>query len=264
MIHIDYEALDKTGLYLARQRMKIDSVEPTQGKEGDVITIKGSGFSRHIRNNCVVVGGMGACARVQPGSTTTELKVRIDPVPRISEGAILAWPGAGSNFYNEPIGSGRGHLNFTETAIFRNGAPVAAASVNFKLTEASKYAFGGEMVEGASNEANLFGHERGKMLRVKFPADFAIPPHSKVDVCLILKEHPTLAIDFTADIECDCLEACLRAIAKTVVINGNHIGENIFADVVKNNSTNEYDLFITRPYLSNGLMTVHFDMDKKC
>jgi len=262
-MNMNYEELDKTGFYLRSRRAKIESVEPKEGKEGDIITLKGSGFSEFIRNNCIVVGGMGACARVQPGSTDTELKVRIDPVPKKSEGEILAWIGAGSDFYNERIGSGRGQLRFSETAIFRNGTPVSAAGVNFKLTEASKYAFGGEVVLGAANEAKLSGHELENVIRVKFPADFRIPRGSEVDVCLILKEHPTIAIDFTAAIEDASLEACLEAIAKTVMVNGNHIGERLFADVVKNNSTNEIELYITKPYLENGLMTVHFSMGKE-
>lgn len=260
MKHEDYESADKTGLYLVAQRPRIDSVEPTEGKEGDIITIKGSGFSPYVRNNCVVIGGMGACARVQEGSTATELKVRIDPVAKKSQGDILMWPGAGSNFYNEKIVSGRGKLHFTETAIFRNGSPVVQARVNFKLTQSSKNTFGGELVAGSSHEANLAGHEKGNILCVKFPADFKIPSGSTVDICLILKEHPTLAIDFTAKIEGEMLEDCLKAIAKTIVVNGTHIGERIFTDVVKNKSTNEYELHVTKPYLEKGLMTVHFNM----
>jgi hypothetical protein len=263
MMITNYEELDKTGYYLISRRAKIESVEPKEGKEGDIITLKGSGFSEYIRNNCIVVGGMGACARAQPGSTDTELKVRIDPVPKRSEGEILVWIGSGSNFYNEKIGSGQSQLRFSETAIFRNGTPVTAAGVNFKLTEASQYAFGGEIVLGAANEAKLSGHEFENVIRVKFPADFKIINGSQVDVCLILKEHPTLAIDFTAEIEDTSLEACLEAIAKTVMVNGNHIGERIFADVVKNSSTNELELYITKPYLENGLMTVHFAMGKE-
>ncbi len=258
---MNYEDLDQTGFYLRTQRAKIESVEPLEGKEGDIITLKGSGFSSHIRNNCVVVGGMGACARVQPGATDTEIKVRIDPVPKKSSGAILMWVGAGSNFYNESIGSGRGILHFSETAIFKNGTPVSDAGVEFKLIEESKYAFGGELVSGASNGANLGGHELGNVIRVKFPADFKIPEGSKVDICLILKEHPTLAIDFTAVVRGDSLESCLKAISKTVVVNGNHIGENIFSDVVRNNSTNEIELYVTKPYLEKALMTVHFDVN---
>ncbi len=83
---MSYEDEDKTGLYLVEERPHIRSVEPTIGKEGDVITLHGSGFSVYPRNNCVVVGGMGACARAQPGSTNTELKVQIGPVPRESGG----------------------------------------------------------------------------------------------------------------------------------------------------------------------------------
>lgn len=255
---VDYESLDRTGLYLVSERPRIESVHPSEGKEGDIITLRGSGFSRYIRNNCIVVGGMGACARVQEGATNTELKARIDPVPRRSEGAVLVWVGSGANFYNESIGAGRSQLSFTETAIFRNNTPVAQAPVNFKLTEESKYAFGGDVIDGALEVANLAGHERGKALRVRFPAHFEIPRGSTVDICLILKEHPTIAVDFTAKVESQSLEETLRAIAKSVVVNGNHIGAPIFADVVGNESTNEFELYVTRPYLENALMTVHF------
>jgi hypothetical protein len=117
--NMDYEAEDKTGLYLVNERPIIKSVSPTEGKEGDIITIKGKGFSEYIRNNCIVVGGMGACARAQSGSTSAELKVRIDPVSHPSEGEILAWVGAGSNFYNETIGFRSSQLRFSETAIGR-------------------------------------------------------------------------------------------------------------------------------------------------
>lgn len=257
----NYEALDRTGFYLLDRRPKIEFVEPSEGKEGDIITLIGSGFSRYVRNNCIVVGGMGACARVQPGSTDTKLKARIDPVPRESEGEILMWVGAGSNFYNETIGNRFAQLKFTETAIFRNGTPVASADVGFRLTEASKHAFGGEVIAGVDNLVNLHGHERENLIRVKIPSDLKISSHSEVDICLILKEHPTIAIDFTANIECETLEGCLKAIAKSIVINGNHIGEKIFADVFYNDSSAEYEIYVTKPYLENGLMTIHFNMN---
>ena len=102
--------------------------------------------------------------------------------------------------------------------------------------------------------------EGGNAVRVRFPANFTVPAGSQVDICLILKEHPTLAVDFTAQLDCKTLEDCLKAIAKTVVVNGNHIGEKIFADVVKNYSTDEYELYVTKPYLETAMMTVHFVM----
>jgi hypothetical protein len=78
---------------------------------------------------------MAACARAEPDSTATELKVRIGPVARTTSGDLLAWPGVGADLYTEAIDVGRTILQFSEMAIFRNGAPVAAAGVNFKLTE---------------------------------------------------------------------------------------------------------------------------------
>jgi len=260
---MNYEAEDKTGLYLVNERPVIKTVNPTEGKEGDIITIKGTGFSEYIRNNCIVVGGMGACARAQKGSTSTELKVRIDPVPRLSEGEILAWVGAGSDFYNETIGFRSSRLRFSETAIFRHGTPVAAAGISFKLTKCSKNAFGGEIVSASVNHANLGGHEKGNAIRVSFPTSLSIPKGSTVDICLILKEHATLAIDFTADIEDGSTEDCLRAIAKSIAINGAHIGEKVFVDVVHNQSKEDYELYVTKPYLEKGLMTVHFNMAKQ-
>jgi hypothetical protein len=58
---------------LRRAAMVINSVDPKEGAEGTVVTLKGSGFARHVRNSCVVVGGMGACARAEPGSSDSEL-----------------------------------------------------------------------------------------------------------------------------------------------------------------------------------------------
>jgi hypothetical protein len=73
---------DQHGLYIVDEMPVITSVEPIEGAEGTIATLKGSGFSRYVRNNCVVVANLGACARAQEGSTSTELKVRIDPVAK--------------------------------------------------------------------------------------------------------------------------------------------------------------------------------------
>lgn len=249
----------RTGLYIVDEKPVITSVEPKEGAEGTLVTLKGSGFSPFVRNNCVVVGGMGACARAQEGSTATELIVRVDPVARKSAGDILAWVGAGSNFYNERIGSNRTNLRFSETAIFRNGTPVASAGVNFKLTKASRNTYGGSFEKQAPAKASLGGHERGFVLCVRFPKDLSLPKGSSVDVCLILKEHPTLAVDFTAAIEGNSVENCLQAISKSIVINARHIGENVFADVIKDSKTGKYELYVTKPYLEKGMFTVHFN-----
>lgn len=251
---------DQHGLYIVDEMPVITSVEPTEGAEGTIVTLKGSGFSRYVRNNCVVVANLGACARAQEGSTPTELKVRIDPVAKKKEGDVMMWPGAGSYFFNERIGSHGTALRFSETAIFRNGAPISCAGVNFKLTKASSNTYGGDLEKAAPPSASLGGHEQGFVLCVRVPQNLRLPKGSTVDICLILKEHPTLAIDFTAHIEGESLEDCLRAIAKSIVINGSHIGERVFADVVKNTETEQFELCVTKPYLEKGLFTVHFNI----
>ena len=250
------------GLYIVDEKTVITSVTPTEGAEGTIVTLKGSGFSRYARNNCVVVANLGACARAQEGSTPTELKVRIDPVAKIKEGDVMMWPGAGSHFFNERIASGETALRFSETAIFRNGAPIACAGVNFKLTKASPNTYGGDFEKSAPPNASLGGHEKGFVLCARIPADLRLPKGSTVDICLLLKEHPTLAVDFTAKIEGESVEHCLRAIAKSIVINGGHIGERVFADVVKNQKSGDFELCVTKPYLEKGLFTIHFNLPK--
>ena len=146
---------DQHGLYIVDEMPVITSVEPTEGAEGTIVTLKGSGFSPYVRNNCVVVANLGACARAQEGSTPTELKVRIDPVAKKKEGDVMMWPGAGSNFFNERIGSKGTALRFSETAIFRNGAPIACAGVNFKLTKASSNTYGGDLEKAAPQAPHL-------------------------------------------------------------------------------------------------------------
>src|SRR5262245_49702800 len=61
---------DEHGLYIVDEPAVITSVEPLEGAEGTIVTLKGSGFSRFIRNNCIVVANLGACARPQEGSTS--------------------------------------------------------------------------------------------------------------------------------------------------------------------------------------------------
>lgn len=250
---------DNTGLYLNEHEPVITSVTPSEGKEGTIVKIKGSGFSKHIRNNCIVIGGMGACARAQEGTTETELIARIDPVAKISSGDVLMWPGAGSNFYNEKIKVGNSTLDFSETAIFRNGTPVAQAGINFKLTEASKNTFGGSLVKRSNAKANLAGRENEYAMQVHIPKSFSARNFKSVDICLILKEHPTVAVDFTAKIHSsDSTMDLLKAICRTIMVNGNHIGEQIYTDVIQNDETGDYEMYVTKPYLEKGLFTVHF------
>ena len=251
---------DEHGLYIVDEIPTITSVEPMEGAEGTIVTLKGSGFSRYVRNNCIVVANLGACARAQEDSTPTELKVRIDPVAREREGDVMMWPGAGSNFFNERISFQETVLRFSETAIFRNGAPVACAGVNFKLTKASANTYGADLEKAAPAGSSLGGHEKGHVLCVRVPQNLRLPKGSSVDICLILKEHPTVAIDFTAHVEGESIEHCLRAIAKSIEINGSHIGERVFADVVKNGETQQFELCVTKPYLEKGLFTVHFNI----
>jgi hypothetical protein len=91
----------------------------------------------------------------------------------------------------------------------------------------------------------------------QFPRDFRITGNRMVDICLILKEHPTLAIDFTASIQGEGnVGDLLKAIAKTIVINGGLVGERVFADVVTDDDV--VSLYVTRPYMETGLLTIHF------
>ena len=243
---------------LPRQAAVITSVEPLEGQEGTVVTLYGSGFAPHFRNNCVVIGGMGACARPEPGSTPTALKVRIGPVAQVTSGETLMWPGTATDLYVETIEVGDTSLHFSEASLFRNGAPVSAAGIDFKLTQASPDTYGGYFEESVSVPVDLGGHENGSVMRARFPGSLSFPKHSTVDICLVLKE-PTLAVDFTAAISGRATaEEALRAIAKSIVTNAGLIGEKVFANVVRDPDTGDYDLYVTKPYLSNGMFTVHF------
>lgn len=243
-----------------REAAVIRSVEPTQGQEGTVVTLSGSGFATHIRNNCVVVGGMGACARPLPGSTPTELKVRIGPVARETHGDILMWPGTGADLYLERIHYAETELRFSEASLFRNGAPVTSAGVDFKLTKPSPDSYAGQFTKSPRPRLNLEGHELGSTMRVVFPKGLASRGDAtSVDICVVLKE-PTLAIDFTAAISGRerSTEHWVRAIAKAIVVNAGLAGERVFADVVTNHDTGDVELHVTKPYLSTGMVTVHF------
>jgi hypothetical protein len=184
---------------LTRPRVVIESVEPLQGKEGTVVTLRGSGFAKHPRNNCVVVGGMGACARPVKEATDNELQVRIGPVSKRTHGDILMWPGIGMDLHTERLTSDRATLAFSEASIFRNAAPVASAGVDFQLTDASSGAYAGTFEERSTEQLDLGGHEQGAVMRVAFPANLSVDKGASVDICVVLKE-PTLAIDFTADV----------------------------------------------------------------
>jgi len=242
-----------------RKAVVITSVEPMHGHEGTLVTLKGSGFAAHVRNNCVVVGGMGACARAEPNSTSTELKVRIGPVAKETEGDLLMWPGTGADLHTERLDFGKTRLHFSETALFRNGAPVTTAGVKFKLTKASPDTYAGYFEKSANSRVELGGHESGSVMRVRFPKNLSFSKQKIVDICLVLKE-PTLAIDFTATISgsTDGEEECLRAIAKGITVNADLVGEKVFANVTRDRETGELELYVTKPYLVNGMATLRF------
>ena len=165
----------------------------------------------------------------------------------------------GVEFYNEDIKHSKSRLNFTETAIFRNGTPVAQAGFEFKLTEASENTYGAQLSKGSHPSCNLGGREKEHALHVKIPGSLKLNKFKSVDICLILKEHPTIAIDFTAYFKSnDSVIDSLKAICKSIMVNGNHIGEQIFADVITNEKTGEFEIFVTKPYLEKGLFTIHF------
>jgi hypothetical protein len=244
---------------LDRKAVTITSVSPLEGQEGTIVTLKGSGFDAYnpVRNNCVVMGGMGACARAQPGSTPTELKVRIGPVARAQGGDILMWPGLGVDVHTDRLDFNKANLRFSEAAVFRNRAPVAAAGIEFKLTKASPNTYGAQLEPTALSRVELGGHEKSMVMRAVFPKGSTLAKHDFVDVCIVLKE-PTLAIDFTAKLTGGDDEERLRAVAKSIVVNANLVGERVFADVARNQSSGDLELYVTKPYLQNGMLTVHF------
>jgi hypothetical protein len=204
---------------------------------------------------------MGACARAQPGSTSTELKVRIGPVARETEGFIRMWPGAGVEIFTETVELQDTRLDFTEAAIFRNTAVETSPDVKFKLTKASPNTFAGSFEKSGQGRVQLDGHERGSVMRVGIPHDFAVDKHSTVDVCIVLKE-PTIALDFTARISAQTNkrdnEECLRAIAKSINVNAQLVGEKIVAAARRSPQTKELELFVTKPYLSEGMLVLNF------
>jgi hypothetical protein len=243
---------------LSRSPVVVTSVEPLEGEEGTIVTLKGSGFAAHNRNNCVVLGGMGACARAEGDSTPTELRVRVGPIAKATAGDLLMWPGATVDLHLEAVNVGRTSLHFSEAAIFRNAAPVAAAGINFKLTKASPNTYSASIEKlAASGSVDLGGHEGGSAMLVRFSREART--FQKVDICCVLKE-PTVAIDFTANISGpqNSEEECLRAIAKSISVNAGLVGEKVFADVLRDQQTGGFELYVTKPYLTNGMITLHF------
>jgi hypothetical protein len=205
---------------------------------------------------------MGACARAEPNATSSELKVRIGPVAKETEGDLLMWPGIGADLHTEQINFGKASLRFSETAVFRNGAPVASAGIKFRLTAASPHTYAGYFEKCAVSPVELGGLESGAVMRVRFPKQLSLPKQATVDVCVVLKE-PTLAVDFSAAISGSVIddEECLHVIAKSIALNASLVGEKVFADVARNERTRELELYVTKPYLENGMVTVRFNFD---
>jgi hypothetical protein len=252
-----------------RKPVIINSVEPLEGQEGTIVTLKGSGFPTYNpeRNNCIVIASMGACARALADSTETELKVRIGPVPVAKEGNIRMWPGNGGYIATEIVCDGNTSLSFTEAAVFRNGAPETSKDIGFKLTKASPDTYAGSfqaygVTQGVKN-INLGGYENGPVIKVSFPETFSVPNGATVDACIVLKE-PTFAIDIAGEIEYreKNMEECLRAIAKGIVTNANFVGESVYADVARNQETGELELYVTKPYLSEAMLNIHFNCER--
>jgi IPT/TIG domain len=246
----------------SRDPMIIESVEPTEGKEGTILTLRGSGFGKHPRSNCIVIGGMGACARVLEGGSDTEVRARIDPVARASAGDILAWPGVGTEIFTDILDVKGVSLDFAEVAIFQNAADQTRAPVPFRLTEASPDTYGSEQVKSPRHRAELRGLERGSVARATFPKTFLREEFRSVDICLVLKE-PTTTLDFTAALARGSSDArgVLDAIASAIVTNFGHIGVTVAAAVAENEETGDYELFVSKPYLERSMLTVHFSAE---
>jgi hypothetical protein len=233
----------------------ITSVDPAEGSEGTIVTLKGTGFAKHIRNNCVVVGGMGACARPETDDSDTELKIRIGPVAEITQGDILIWPGIGLDLHTEEIEFGKSRLTFSETAIFRNGAPQTSAGIQFKLTKESPNTFSGRYQDALAGLE--LGALEGGVMRVSLPGGCGISRYKSVDACIVLKE-PTLAIDFSANISSPDDEECLRAVSKTIETNAALVGERVFSTVTLDAKSGALELFVTKPYLQRGMICLRF------
>lgn len=245
-----------------QERVVITSVEPLSGYEGTIVTLKGRNFPTDSANSCIVIGGMGAMACVEPNPTSTELRVKIGPVAKETSGDLLMWPGTAAFLQTKTMSYGRARLVFSKTKLFRNGAPVTSAGIDFRLTKTSPNTYAGYFEESPGSRVELGGLERGPVIRVSFPNDLECPKGTTVDVDFLLKE-PTLAIEYSAEITGDSdAEECLRSIAKGIVENARFIGEKVYADVTRNRKTGELELYVTKPYLESGKGSVRFNMPK--
>lgn len=237
----------------------ITSVEPLSGQEGTIVTLKGRNFPVDPANSCILMGGLGAMACVEPNPTSTELKVRIGPIAQVRVGDVLMWAGTAARLHTTSMSFRNASLNFSETKLFRGGSPGTTAGVKFKLTKVSPGAYAGDFEKAPGNRVELGGFEQGPVIRVSFPADLRFPKGMTVDVDFLLKE-PTLSIEFSAEFSSDADgEEGLRVIAKGITESARFIGEKVFADVVKNEKTGELMLFVTKPYLESGKGSVRFN-----
>jgi hypothetical protein len=241
-----------------KEKPVITSVEPLSGKEGTIVTIKGRNFPTNHKNSCIVVGGMGAMATVEPRPTATEIRVKIGPVAKKSVGDVLMWPGTALDLHTSDLSTRDTALTFTRTRLFRNGSPVTAAGVKFELTDVSPDTYAGYFQEKPTARVELDGLERGGVVRTVFPRDLKVEKGAIADVVFMLKE-PTLAIGFTAEISGrQGSEDVLRVIAKGVVASAMAIGETVAADVARNDKTGEWELYVAKPLLVSGKGTVRF------
>jgi hypothetical protein len=96
-------------------------------------------------------------------------------------------------------------------------------------------------------------------MRARFPKDFTIDEGTTVDICLVLKE-PTLAIDLTAAVSGhENAEAALDAVALSISQHAQLVGEEVYADAVRDQETGELQLYVTKPNLLSGMLVVHFN-----
>lgn len=241
-----------------RPKPIITSVEPHSGKEGTIVTIKGRNFPLDPKNNCFVFGGMAAFGTVEPKPTATEIKVRIGPVAKKSTGDVLMWPGTAFDVHMTDLSFRSTTLEFTRTKLFRNGSPVTSAGVEFELTEVSPNTYTGYFQEKLLPGADLGGLERVGAVRIVFPRDLKVEEGTVVDVVVMLKE-PTLAIGFSAEVSGkQTAEDVLQLIAKSLSADAMSIGESISTDVVRNDKTGEWELYVSKPLLEAGIGTVRF------
>jgi DNA-binding beta-propeller fold protein YncE len=117
------------------QGPRVASVSPLSGREGDVVTIRGSGFDPNPMNTCVFVGGRGARAAVVQASEN-QLVCVLGAVGQVQSGDVHLVTGTGRSLPGETI-SLRGVTfqvpSYTEFV----GESEVAAGVTFNLLQDS-------------------------------------------------------------------------------------------------------------------------------